>query len=146
MARPRPCVVCSEIFTPHPRAGVRQRTCSQPSCQRERHRRNCADWHGKNPGYDVERRLRQKLAHRPRPKAGGPEPTLSRNPIAALPWGVVRDAVGPVVQVLLEEIVGVLVGWARDAVAEEVEALRDQLRRAGALGARDAFAGPGPPA
>ena len=145
MARPRPCVVCSEIFTPHPRAGVRQRTCSQPSCQRERHRRNCADWHGKNPGYDVERRLREKLGSRSPAKPEG-SPTLSRNPVASLPWGVVRDAVGPSVQVLLEMIADVLVRWARDAVTEEVERLRAQLRRSGALGARDAFAGPGPPA
>ena len=146
MARPRPCVVCSEIFTPHPRAGDRQRTCSRPSCQRERHRRSCADWHRKNPGYDVERRLREKLRARPRPKPERPAPALSRNPLATLPWEGVRDAVGPAVQVLLEVIADVLVGWARDAVTEEVESLRAQLRRSGVLGARDAFAGPGPPA
>ncbi|MDF1524234.1 MAG: hypothetical protein P1P87_15640, partial [Trueperaceae bacterium] len=47
----RPCLVCSQVFTPHPRAGDRQKTCSSEACQRERHRRNCVDWHKRHEGY-----------------------------------------------------------------------------------------------
>ena len=61
--RKRPCKICRKWFLPNPRAGDRQRTCSEPACQRERHRRACSDWHRRNPDYDRESRLRARLVH-----------------------------------------------------------------------------------
>ena len=57
MARKRPCRICRCWFLPHPRAGPRQQVCSRPECQRERHRRACADWRRRNPDYDAEDRV-----------------------------------------------------------------------------------------
>lgn len=143
MARSRPCSVCTRIFTPHPKAGDRQKACSRPECQRERHRRNCADWHSRNPGYDRERRLRERLEVAKQSQRG---PALAHNPIAALPWDVVRDAVGPEVQVLLEAMGQLLVQWARDVVLQELVALHDKLGGIEAVAARDAFGSRDPPA
>lgn len=140
MARPRPCLVCRQVFTPHPRAGDRQTTCSSSKCQRERHRRNCADWHRRNEGYDRARRAAgllsaaRKAAREAR--RGGNAP----NPLSGIPWDVVRDSVGLQGQRVLLELSQFLVEWVRDAVNQEVAALRQQWAQIGAAGPRDAFA------
>jgi hypothetical protein len=97
---------------PHPRAGARQRVCSAPDCQKERHRRACARWHEKTPDYDRERRLRERLRA---PEATGTEVA----PLRALRWDVARDAVGTEAAVIIEETAEVLVRWARDAVIRQ---------------------------
>ena len=61
MNRPRPCSICRRWYRPHPRQGARQRVCSTPACQRERHRRACAQWRERNPDYDREARLQKRL-------------------------------------------------------------------------------------
>ncbi len=146
MARPRPCLVCSQVFTPHPRAGDRQKTCSAPECQRERHRRNCADWHQRNEGYDRARRATAQLAAARKKARQARQGSRSRNPVSEIPWDVVRDSVGLEAQRVLREIGQFLVEWVRDAVSQEVEALREQLAEIGPGGARDAFAARGSPA
>ncbi|MCA9637638.1 MAG: hypothetical protein KC420_16545, partial [Myxococcales bacterium] len=55
MHRRRPCRICRRWFDPHPRAG------SAPECQRERHRRSCAELRRKKPDAGRERRLRRRL-------------------------------------------------------------------------------------
>ena len=104
MRRKRPCRICRRWFLPHPRSGSRQRVCSSPSCQRERHVRACRAWHGRNPGYDPEDRLRRRLW---REVPGGS---------ARLDWQVARDAVGPQVVVVMEEAAKELRSRVRDAV------------------------------
>ena len=110
MARSRPCRICRRWFQPDPRAGPRQRTCSRPQCQRERHRRSCASWHERNPDYDSETRLRLRL--------GAERPKTAE--LGLLPWSAARDAVGLEVLVVLEEVVRLLVSTLRDAVVLQV--------------------------
>ena len=146
MARPRPCLVCSQVFTPHPRAGDRQKTCSSAECQRERHRRNCEDWHHRNEGYDRARRATAQLATARREsrlaRRGSPAP----NPVSEIPWDVVRDSVGLEAQGVMREIGQFLVEWVRDAVKREMDTLREELARIGSPALRDAFAARGSPA
>jgi len=119
MARSRPCRICRRWFQAHPRVGSRQRTCSRPECQRERHRRSCACWHERNPDYDRETRLRVRLAqHRPETAASG-----------LLPWTPARDAVGLQVLVVLEEVVRLLVSTLRDAVVRQLRVSKGESRR-----------------
>ncbi|MCP4244488.1 MAG: hypothetical protein GY772_28435 [bacterium] len=141
MARSRPCLVCSQVFTPNPRAGDRQKTCSRPDCQRERHRRNCVDWRGRHPGYDRAYRLGEQL-----PKTSARrEKSLARNPIAEIAWDTVRDSVGPLVQLVVQRVGDLVVEWARDAVTEEMAVLRRKLAEFGEFVARDAFVTVGEP-
>jgi len=39
----RPCCICRRWFEPDARVRGRQKVCSAPDCQRERHRRNCEE-------------------------------------------------------------------------------------------------------
>jgi len=109
----RPCRICRCWFEPHERVGDRQRVCSKPSCQRERHRRACLDWHLRNPDYDRDGRLRRRLSQH----AEAVPPEQRRvDPLAQLDWSAARDAVGLEICVIVEESAKVLADWARDAV------------------------------
>lgn len=116
MTRKRPCRICRRWFQPDPRAGDRQRVCSEASCQRERHRRSCARWRDDNAVELEADRLRDRL-RRSVPEAGRTDP--GRAPMAELRLEVVRDVVGPEVAVILEESAEVLGRWVRDAVAAQ---------------------------
>lgn len=131
----RPCRVCRKWFSPSPRAGDRQKVCSAAECQRERHRRSCASWHARQPDYDRERRLRERL----RP---GLEPnrSASRDPVAEVAWSVARDVVGLEVAVIVEETAKVLCLYARDAVAAQSMEITGQSPRHARAGPRDAMA------
>ena len=133
MRRRRRCPICGRWFYPHPRAGARQRVCSDPECQQERHRRNCADWRQRNPDYDREGRLRGRL--RPEGKgAGGP---CSYAPLEQIDWEAARDAVGLQGAVLAEELGEVLVGWARDAVTGKAAGITSESAKVPPSGPRD---------
>jgi hypothetical protein len=132
MVRKRPCRVCRRWFLPHPRAGDRQKVCSSAECQRERHRRSCARWHEKTPDYDREHRLRKGLQAT---DATGTEV----DPLRRLDWEAARDAVGLQVAVTLEEVGGVLVDWARDAVLTQQREIPWEFGGEVRAPARDAF-------
>jgi hypothetical protein len=112
MARKRPCRICRRWFSPDPRAGDRQRACSSPDCQRERHRRACSTWRRHHPDYDREDRLRRRLQV--------PEKATAAAPLRGVDWSAARDAVGLQVAVVIEETGQVLQHWARDAVSAQV--------------------------
>lgn len=132
MARKRPCRICRRWFEPHPRAGERQRVCGEASCQKERHRRSCVDWHRKNPGYDEEHRLRAKL----RPATSQ---AVASDPLARLAWSAARDAVGLKTSVVIQESARVLAEWARDAVGLKDGVVPGQSDRVLDIASRDAF-------
>lgn len=131
----RPCKICRRWFEPHPRAGDRQRVCSKPACQQERHRRADRAWHGRNPDYDRKRRLRERLGDEPEPA----EP----DPLDELDWRAAEEAVGPAHRVVIERAVRLLIAWAQDAVASREEFAPEDLRRLPADRAQDAVASKG---
>ncbi len=47
--RKRPCRICRRWFLPNPRLKERQMTCGRPKCQREWHKKKCAEWNQKTP-------------------------------------------------------------------------------------------------
>jgi len=108
----KPCSICRRWFEPNPRAGSRQKVCPSKSCQRERRRRTCAAWRKKNPDYDKENRLRQRLKKPNRPDPAPPD----GDPLAGLDWFAARIAVGVEVMVVVEESCKVIANWARIAV------------------------------
>ncbi|MCP4304304.1 MAG: hypothetical protein GY788_05380 [bacterium] len=116
------CPICGKWFWPSVRARSRQRVCSDPACQRERHRRNCADWHRDNPGYDKEERLRRRLLR----EASAPNPTT---PLGAIDEEAARDAVDVEVFVLVMEVARVVVEWTRDVPRRQLSDIKRQSGR-----------------
>lgn len=112
MARKRPCAVCFQWFRPDPRQGDRQHTCGKPACVQEWHRRNCARWHKRNPGYDQEPRLVSRLVKEDPPVARG-RPVV---PLRRIDWTAAKALVGRPVAVLVEEAMKVALQRARDAM------------------------------
>ena len=112
---------------------TRQTVCSEPSCQRERHRRACAAWHVQNPDYDKEIRLRKRLQTaleapvRPPPKDELPREF----------WKVARDADSLELSVIVEVFGRVLVRLARDADLCQVLATTREFGKVLADSARD---------
>jgi len=142
----RPCGICGKWFRVNPRQGDRQRVCSSPECQRERHRRNCKDWHGRNPGYDADLRLRQRLYLCPPPPSMPPVDPFGTSPLRKVNLEAARDAVGQQVVVLVEVASKVLWQEVRDAVRAEVIVGQVIARRLPPDPVRDAIASaPAPP-
>lgn len=133
MLSKRPCRICRRWFLPSVRAGKRQRVCSEPGCQRERHRRNCADWHRRNPGYDQETRLRRRLV----PEAPR---TNAATPLGAIDEDVARDAVGVETYVVTSEIARLTTEWVRDVVGRQVVGIKGQSGKLVPTAARDEIA------
>lgn len=142
MRRKRPCRVCRKWFLPHPRAGMRQRVCSAPECQRERHRRSCADWRARHPDYDREERIRRRVE----PKERGSEAPPVVDPVAEIEWSAARDVVGVEIAVMMEVLGEVLHFWTRDAVGAQGFGITKQSPQETPGGARDAIGERGPPA
>jgi hypothetical protein len=61
VGKKRPCRICRKWFIPDPRLGVRQHTCGAEACQKEWHRKKCAEWNRKNRSYFKEIYLRGRL-------------------------------------------------------------------------------------
>jgi len=108
----RPCRICRRWFEPHARAGSRQRVCSDPDCQRERHRRADRAWHARHPHYDAKRRLRE-AAHLP---DEGVSQVQGDDPLDDVDWAVIERAVGAKPRSVIEGVGRLLVRHAQDAV------------------------------
>jgi hypothetical protein len=143
VSRKRRCRICGCWFVPDVRARKQQRVCGRPQCQQERHRRACARWHDNNRGYDRDRRLRAKIVRSPEQIAA--DPGVQQDPLRAISWLAVRDAVELEHAVVIEETARVLVDWARDAVAAHPLEIRVKTPRQAAPLVRDAIGLRAPP-
>lgn len=117
------CPNCRHWFLPNPKAGSRQRFCSNPQCQRERHRRDCADWRSRNPYYDREDRVRRKLIRETDDEAQSPP---SCAPLDRIDWEAARDAVGLEVAILIEETGKALLEGTRDSVIGQPIGIKEE--------------------
>jgi hypothetical protein len=104
----RPCRICRRWFTPHPRLGDRQRTCGDPHCKKEWHRKKCAEWNRKNAEYFRSNYLHKKLEG----VSGGEGivralPVKSRFP-SGLPHRAVQEVIGVKQFVIIEYLVQLL--------------------------------------
>ncbi len=57
----RPCSICRKWFQPDVRQKGRQKTCGNPDCMNERHRRQCEKWNKKNKEYHKNNYLGKKI-------------------------------------------------------------------------------------
>ena len=86
--RKRPCRICRRWFYPDPRAGERQRACSNRECQAVRRQKTQATWRAENPGYAAAYRIDQ------RHNKPDPEPLRIPAPFNQLPWDLAKDEFG----------------------------------------------------
>lgn len=142
MGDKRPCSVCRRWFAKKPKA-KHQRTCSV-ECQRELHRRRCAEWRERNPDFDRENRLRDRVV-KPKASEAAPETPPPADPLPRVLWRVARDAVGWEVAVVVEESAKVIVDWARDAVLSRSQTTSTSSTKVLTPAARDAVEARGPP-
>jgi len=57
----RPCSICRKWFQPNVRQKGRQKTCGNPDCIKERHRKQCEKWNKKNREYFKNNYLGKKI-------------------------------------------------------------------------------------
>ncbi len=109
MVKPRPCRVCRKWFRPDARVGDRQHVCGSPACQRELHRRNCANWHRRNPGLEQEARFEERLVES--------DPAIQQrlaDPLEAIDWPFAKAVIDLKIVALIRETGKVILRRARD--------------------------------
>ena len=108
--RKRPCRICRRWFLPNARLKDRQMTCGQVRCQREWHRRKCAEWNRKNSDYFKANYLQKKIDAATEAR-GDPEKIHSKLPTIRMQTGMpleyVKELIG-VQHVIIHEYLGQL--------------------------------------
>lgn len=143
MVKKRPCRICGCWFLPDIRAGSRQVVCSKHECQRERHRRNCADWHDRERIAEFEARVEKRIFA----TAGehcGPLDRAQDGKVNGQAWGAIRDLVGAEVCAVIRVLLEHAREQARDAVRREATVLHKEFAKHLPSAARDAIARPPP--
>lgn len=115
--RKRPCRICRKWFMPDPRQIGRQKTCNDPECRKESHRRQCSRWNRKNRDYFKANYLSEKLS---RIKDPPPEP-LEKAPAIippsriklSLPRDIIAQIIGAPHLIILEYIIAQMMGRAK---------------------------------
>ena len=114
--RKRRCRECKEWFEPNPRTLLRQHTCGNEQCQKERHRKACAAWRRRNASEEREERVRQRarrvIKEETESSAGERRDEID--------WNMVRDEIGVEVSVVIQEIVQYVSRRLRDEMSVQV--------------------------
>ena len=105
--RKRPCRVCKRWFIPHPRVKDRQKTCGNPSCRQQWHRRKCEQWNHNNADYFKDNYLDKKLE-----QTGTPRSRLK----TGLPLCYVQQLIGTPQLIVIEYLSQLLIGRCRPLI------------------------------
>jgi hypothetical protein len=125
MLKKRPCCLCRRWFYPDPRVGLRQRACSERSCQVARRARTQASWRRRNPDYFTAHRLQQRRASAV--EGSILEPLQLPPPLSQLPWDIAQDEFGPVGSDFLGHLGRVLLRSGQDERKVQVRASIDEI-------------------
>lgn len=118
--RKRPCRICRRWFSPDPRLGERQKTCADPHCKKEWHRKKCAQWNRKNPEYFRSNYLHKKLEGVSGAEGvAGVRPVKSRFP-SGLPQRKVQEVMGIKQFVIIEYLVQLLLRRFQELIRVKV--------------------------
>ncbi len=109
----RPCRICGKWYRPNPRVGDSQKTCSDPDCKREWHKKQCARWNKSNKEYFKAIYLSKKLEEVKKNSAvsdevQGKNLTLPPRLKLGLPRKEVQEAIGLQHLVIIEYIAQLL--------------------------------------
>ena len=127
--RKRPCRICKRWFMPNPRLKERQKTCGDPQCKRQWHKKMCKKWNRENTDYFKSNYLQKKLE-----AATGANAAQSlsfqpgRSPIllpksrlnSGLPLKYVQEVIGIQHVVILEYFAQLLSRRFQDVISRQV--------------------------
>jgi hypothetical protein len=106
----RPCCICRRWFTPHPRQKDRQRTCGDPECMRERHRRKCAQWNKRHGDCFKANYLQEKL------ESKSAEKQVKSRLKTGLPKNLVQEVIGVQYLVIMEYLAQLILFRFQDVI------------------------------
>jgi len=123
----RPCRIYRKWFIPNSRLGERQMTCGAEECQKQWHKRKCAEWNRSNRAYFQENYLRKRLqiavAAQLSPSApqSPPSPVFPKS-VAPLdyPRTVVQEVIGVQPLIIIEYIVRLLTRDVQEAIRTQL--------------------------
>lgn len=132
----RPCRICKRWFTPNPRLGERQMTCGAAECQKQWHKRKCAEWNRSNRAYFQENYLRKRLqiAESAQLSPSAPQSPLSSallGPVAPLdyPRTVVQEVIGTQPLIIIEYIVRLLTKGVQEVIHTQLIEIQRESNR-----------------
>lgn len=114
----RPCRICRRWFSPHPRLGARQRTCGDPECRRQWHRKKCAEWNRKNAACFKANYLDRKIEDLSKKGSAGVGSRFS----SGLPVERVQEVIGVQQFVMIEYLVRLLLKRFQELIRVQLAA------------------------
>jgi len=126
--RKRPCRICRKWFLPDPRVKDRQKTCGDPACQREWHRRQCAKWNKAHRHLFQETRLAAHLEAGPKDSPRSPP---------QLPVSSIQEVITPQLAVIIQYIARILLRGAQDMIRAQRLEINRISRRLSDPGSQD---------
>lgn len=122
----RPCKICRKWFLPDVRHQNRQKTCGNPECRKEWHRRQCEKWNNKNSTYFKSNYLAKKLDRiNEQPSSDIQKVTVNKEPRSMLPQsriklnlprGIIKDVIGVKQLVIIEYMIELIVRRYQEAM------------------------------
>jgi len=113
----RPCRICRRWFMPNPRLKERQMTCGRAKCQREWHKKKCAEWNKKNTDYFKTNYLQKKIDTATQCR-GDPEATLPGKHLDKVPASRMQTGM-PLEYV--KELIGVQLVIIHEYLAQQLD-------------------------
>ncbi len=115
--RKRPCRICRRWFVPNARLKDRQMTCGTAKCQRQWHKKKCAEWNRKNTDYFKTNYLQKKIDTatqcRGDPEASMPAKHMDKVPASRMQTGVPLEYV--------KEVIGVPLVIIQEYLAQQLD-------------------------
>ena len=90
----RPCCICRKWFKPNVRQKGRQKTCANPDCMSERHRRKCQEWNKKNKTDSKTNYLEKKIEVSQKKIKEGDKSIATGSQLPILPYEILLNEYG----------------------------------------------------
>jgi hypothetical protein len=108
----RPCSVCRQWFQSDVHQKGRQKTCGNPDCKREQHRRQCEKWNRKNRDYFKTNYLDKKIEAVQEALPDEPPIANNRHPFI-LPYEIIINEYGAKHLVILRYLIFLVIQECR---------------------------------
>ena len=110
----RPCCICRKWFQPDVRQKGRQKTCGNPDCTREQHRRKCGEWNKKNKAYFKTNYLDKKIeAAQEKIREEGNESIANDSRAPILPYEIILNEYGTKHLIILRYLIFLVIRECR---------------------------------